>query len=66
MPGSQITVTVDQAKELMNLLARKSLQTSRELKKLKGERLPRFARITTLNRRAALLRPIWDQLKECV
>ena len=66
MPASQITVTVDQAKELMGLLASKSLQTSRELEKLEREPQPRWARIATLNRRAALLRPIWDQLKECV
>jgi hypothetical protein len=66
MPASQISVTTDQAKELMLVLARISLQQSRELEKLEAEHQPRYARIATINRKTALLRPIWDQLKDCI
>lgn len=68
MPARQISVTPDQAKALMDLLATQFLRISRELGRLEElERIsPKSALIVRRRQKAALLRPIWEQLKECV
>ena len=66
MSGGQVSVTPGEARELENILVGALLKINRELERLEKHLYPQKARIATLKRRAALIKPFCDQLKECV